>query len=261
MSSPLVTIVMPSYNARRFIQLSIQSVLNQTYSEWELLVVDDYSTDNTVEIVKALVEKDSRIEVIRLPSNSGGPATPRNIGVKQANGNYVAFLDSDDIWHPKKLELQMQILVDTNSEFCCTAMRDFVSEDAIIFLEPDSGNHVGVNFKQQQLRARIPTSSVIATKSLLQETPFNESRSYVAVEDYDCWLRILEKTSSSIKLLSPLLFYRQVKGQISGSKKEMARKVFMVHKNFTGSGFFKALFFTVSHVLGGIYFRLIKREL
>ena len=140
-------------------------------------------------------------------------------------------------------------------------MKDFSDENSISIGTPKISSITKINFRKQRIRARIPTSSVVALRTLLLEFPFNESLSYRAVEDYDCWLRIHRKIEFSLKLMEPLLFYRNTEGQISGSKKEMARKVFMVHANFPGSGYLSASIFTLTHILGGIYFRFIKGEL
>ena len=105
--TPLVSVVMPAFNAAELIGPTLESVISQSFGDWELLVVDDCSKDSTREVVQAWADKDSRIKLITLPSNFGGPAGPRNEGVRLARGQYVAFLDSDDIWHPEKLKTQV----------------------------------------------------------------------------------------------------------------------------------------------------------
>lgn len=258
-SEQSVTIVTPAYNAERLIDSTIQSVVNQTFDDWEMLVVDDCSTDGTREIVQKWAEKDPRIKLIALSANFGGPAGPRNIGVREASGKYVAFLDSDDIWHPRKLEIQLQVLSKSNASFVCSQMKDFTSEQEISFDSIERYDLEEVSFKQQSLRARIPTSSVIVERDLLKATPFVEGINYKAVEDYHCWLRILERTPKCIKVRAPLLFYRKIEGQISGSKMAMMKKVFMVHWDYPGRSLSEAVFLTLTHVLGGLYFRFIKK--
>ncbi|QTN40175.1 glycosyltransferase family 2 protein [Marinobacter salsuginis] len=258
-SNQRVTIVLPAYNAEKLIDSTIQSVVNQTFEDWEMLVVDDCSTDGTRDIVQKWAEKDPRIKLIALSANFGGPAGPRNVGVREASGKFVAFLDSDDIWHPRKLEIQLQVLFKSNASFVCSQMKDFTSEQEILFDSIDHYHLEDVSFKQQSLRARIPTSSVIAERDLLKATPFVESIDYKAVEDYHCWLRLLESTPKCIKVLAPLLFYRKIDGQISGSKVYMMKKVFMVHRDYPRRSRFGALVLTLTHVLGGLYFRFIKK--
>ena len=100
----LVSIVMPNYNCEKFVEETIKSVINQTYSNWELLFVDDCSTDNSVAIVEGF--NDSRIRILKNEKNSGA-AVSRNYALREAKGDYIAFLDSDDIWLPEKLEKQI----------------------------------------------------------------------------------------------------------------------------------------------------------
>ena len=103
MSNIIVSVIMPSYNAERFINESIESILRQTYGEWELIIVDDKSTDNTARVIESYIQKDKRIKCILLEENSG-PAVARNRAIKEARGHYIAFLDADDLWMPQKLE-------------------------------------------------------------------------------------------------------------------------------------------------------------
>ena len=98
-----VTIIMPSYNSEKFIVESVESVLAQTYSKWELIIVDDCSPDDSNKIITKYVDSDCRIKLIKLQKNSG-PAIARNMAIETANGRYIAFLDSDDVWLPNKLE-------------------------------------------------------------------------------------------------------------------------------------------------------------
>lgn len=256
---PRVSIVTPAYNAEALINRTIQSVVDQTFSDWELIIVDDCSSDNTRDVVEAWSAKESRIRLIALEKNFGGPAGPRNVGVDQAKGEYIAFLDADDIWHPRKLELQVAVLDRGASDFVCSKMEDFTSEDSIQFADIDKYDLESVSFRQQSIRARIPTSSVMARRALLSAHPFEELISYKAVEDYHCWLRILQSTPRCLKISVPLLYYRKVEGQISGSKLYMMRKVYMVHREFPGRSFLEATLLTISHVFGGLYFRYFKK--
>ena len=115
----LVSIITPSWNCGKFVEETIQSVLAQTYANWELLFQDDCSTDNTKEIVLAYAEKDKRIKYACNAQNSGAAIT-RNNALKRAKGKWIAFLDSDDLWLPNKLEEQLQFMVDNNYAFSYT---------------------------------------------------------------------------------------------------------------------------------------------
>lgn len=255
----LVSIVMPSYNSKRYIEATIRSVQNQSYGDWELIIVDDCSNDGTQAFISELIQNDSRIRLIELEKNNGAPAAPRNIGVRAAKGFWIALLDSDDIWHPKKLELQINAMKDHKARFSSTSSLNFIDETLIKTEEGFTNVPVEkITFNMQRIKGRIANSSVVVEKELLLKYPFNEDPRYKAVEDYHCWLRIHEDIEKSIKLKAPLLFYRIIEGQISGSKLKMLKKVFLVHKVYSGS-LLKALFFTMTHAAGAIYFKFISK--
>ncbi len=123
-----VSIIMPNYNCENYIRESIDSVLNQTYSDWELLIVDDCSTDNSVEIIREYCERDSRIKLFVNEKNSGAAAS-RNLALREANGKWIAFLDSDDLWLPEKLEKQLVFMTENDYSFSFTKYRH-INEDS-----------------------------------------------------------------------------------------------------------------------------------
>ena len=116
-----VSIITPSYNSERYISETIDSVINQTYENWEMLIIDDSSTDNSINIISDYCSSENRIKLIKLEEN-GGAAVARNRGIKEAEGRFIAFLDSDDLWHPEKLEKQLE---KKNEEVLESAMRVF----------------------------------------------------------------------------------------------------------------------------------------
>lgn len=115
-----VSIIMPNYNCENFLEKTINSVLNQTYSDWELLIVDDCSTDNSVEIIKSYCEKDERIRLFINEENSGAAAS-RNRALREATGKWIAFLDSDDLWLSEKLEKQLAFMSENGYKFSYTS--------------------------------------------------------------------------------------------------------------------------------------------
>lgn len=257
----LVSVIMPSYNAEGLIAQSIQSVIDQSYTDWELIVIDDCSKDATRQVVQSFVEKDSRIKLISLEKNNGAPAAPRNIGVRNSSGAWIAFLDADDIWHPQKLKLQIDALQTSNVDFCCTQMKDFTDDTLLTFDPVMEVALEQISFAKQQIKGRIPTSSVVVKKDLMLRFPFNEDIRYKAVEDYHCWLRMHEEIGTTIKLCYPLLSYRRIVGQISGSKKYMLERMYMVHKEYPGTSAAQAALYTITHALGGFYYRILRKGL
>ncbi len=115
-----VSIIMPNYNCGKFLQETINSVLNQTYRNWELLIVDDCSTDNSVEVIRSFCDKDERIKLFVNEKNSGAAAS-RNLAMREATGKWIAFLDSDDLWLAEKLEKQLAFMADNGYRFSYTS--------------------------------------------------------------------------------------------------------------------------------------------
>ena len=115
-----VSIITPSWNSEKYIKKTIESVQNQTYSNWEMIIVDDCSSDNTVKIVQEISKKDSRVHILEQRTN-GGAAKARNRSLDEASGRYIAYLDADDIWKPAKLEKQIQFMNEHKCGFSCTS--------------------------------------------------------------------------------------------------------------------------------------------
>lgn len=263
---PLVSVVIPCFNAVAYVGTTIESVLRQSWGAVEVVVVDDKSTDATVQVVTAIASRDARVRLIQLPRNHGAPAAPRNVGVAAARGEWVAFLDADDLWHPRKLELQMKALNAHGTLMCSTRMKDFYDGDQIVFEAPPPLPPIErVTLKQQLLKYRTPTSSIVARRELMRRHPFNEDPSYKAREDTDCFIRVHEEMPFSIKIVHPLVFYRQQASQISGNKWKMVGRHLAMLKKYrlkSGRGLgAMAYIYTSTHFLASIYLRLIRRML
>ncbi len=187
---PLISVITPMYNAQKYILETIQSVLSQTYKNWEMIIVDNKSTDNSIEIVKSI--KDERIKVILLKYNSGGPARPRNVGIENAKGKYIAFLDADDVWLSLKLEKQIKILED-NSDI------DIVHSFA--YTIDTQSNQTG-QFNNQKTLNKLKyvmqpinilyISNYININTVLMrnnsDIKFRENKFLIALEDWAFWI-------------------------------------------------------------------------
>lgn len=228
----LVTIVVPAYNAEKVIGATLQSALDQRYDNFEMLVLDDGSKDNTAAVVEEYAARDDRVRLVRLPRNFGAPAGPRNIGVQQARGEWVAFLDADDIWHPEKLRIQIDALESTGARFCSTQMLDFVDDSDLQFAPVTNPAIKTISFLSQLLSYQTPTSSVVVATDLMRSVPFNEDLRYKAREDLDCWLHCHEILGKSIKVQHPMMGYRISPQQISGKKMLMVKRHFHVLRNY-----------------------------
>jgi teichuronic acid biosynthesis glycosyltransferase TuaG len=227
---PLVSVVIPTYNAANFIVDTISSVLNQSHSDLEVIVVDDCSTDDTASIVRNICDEDFRLTLIELEKNMGGPAGPRNVGVANASGEWVCFVDADDLWHFTKISRQLSVLNSLGASFCCTNIAVFTDKSDFVDLGrvPSTDNYNKYTFRQLCSKNRICNSSVMVSIDLLKDTPFFESPSYHAVEDLQCWLQILEAIDECIIIDEPLVGYRISANQISKNKLKMAKKFLMV---------------------------------
>ena len=137
MREGLVSIITPTYNCGRYIGRTIDSVLAQTYENWEMIIIDDRSTDDTRAVVNEYVAKDRRIKYFLLDENSGAAAA-RTKAMELADGEYMAFLDSDDIWLPEKLRLQLEFMKENGYAFTCTAYEQIDEEDTLIQIEINS---------------------------------------------------------------------------------------------------------------------------
>ncbi len=209
---PLVSVVIPTYDRGAYLREAVQSVLDQSYQAWELIVVDDGSSDGSVGFLEALA--DSRIQVVRQP-HSGNPARMRNLGITRAGGEYVAFLDSDDVWMPEKLSLQVADL--RLHPDCRWSYTDFkwVNEGGEeIPVRGRAGSHLCRGWIFEDLiagHAWTATPSVLAERGLLVEAGgFDESLLYS--EDYDLWLK-LSRLSPVTVVTDRLVGVRQHRGR------------------------------------------------
>lgn len=262
----LVTIILTAFNSEKYIETSIQSVLKQTFSDWNLIITDDCSNDETVKIAKRYAENNSKISILEIPINSGGPARPRNLGVKISLSPWVSFLDADDVWHPQKLEFQVDVLSKTRYRFCSSLSIDFVNNQDISIKTYKDYKVKKVSFLSQLIKFKTPTSSVIAARELLIKYPFNESSSCVAREDMVCWLSCHEEEKETVKITSPLVFYRKTDDQISRDKIVMMKKHFIALNNYKIKNnkmprILMALIFTFTHIIFSIYNRQVRRRL
>jgi len=185
-----VSVILPMYNGAQFVSRAIESVLNQTYKELELIVVDDGSSDNSINVVQDYT--DARLKLFK--KKNGGPASARNFGIQHCSGEYVALIDQDDLWYPKKLEKQIR-LISQNSKL------DMVYCDALSIYEDGSGParkwselHIpqaGKVFIELYKGNFILSSSAIFRKFITNKIVLmDENRKFFGVDDYECWLRI-----------------------------------------------------------------------
>ena len=212
----LISIIMAAYNAERTIEQAIGSVLNQTYSNFELLVINDCSRDKTTQIVESITKRDSRVRLILNEKNSGVSYT-RKHGLKEAKGEWIAILDSDDAWAPEKLEKQIMLQEQTNADLLFTGSAFMDADGEPInwyFAAPTE-----VTYRQLLKQNVLSNSSALVRKELYAKHYATNDGMH---EDFAIWLSILKEGRKAYGVNEPLLIYRITKSSKSGNKVKAA---------------------------------------
>ncbi|MFC0559257.1 glycosyltransferase family 2 protein [Halalkalibacter alkalisediminis] len=243
---PLVSIVTPVYNAERFVTETIHSVTAQTYSNWELIVVDDCSNDQSKEIIRSFQEKDDRIKYECLETNMGA-AVARNTGIKKAVGKYVAFLDSDDLWRPEKLEKQVAFMEDGQKLFSFTGYQ-LLNEDG-----SERGKVISVpkvvTYESLLKNTIIGCLTVMLNIEVLGKVQMPTIRTR---QDFVLWLSILKNGHVAYGLQEDLAWYRKVKNSISSNKLNAAKRNWKIYREFENLPFFKACYVFINYAWNGL---------
>lgn len=189
-SKPQISIVIPTYNQAHLLQLALESVRKQTFSLWEAIVVNNYSSDNTVEVARGF--KDERISVINY-KNNGVIASARNLGIKNAQAPLIAFLDSDDLWYPKKLERCFDYFERGDIDLVChdeTLVQGGKNLMRLVYGPAEAASYSNLLFGNNCLS----TSAIVVKKSILEDVQyFSDDPALITAEDYDLWLRLSQK--------------------------------------------------------------------
>jgi len=210
------SVIIPTYNRSFDLKRALTSLIYQSYKSFEVLICDDGSTDNTHEVVTSFSE-DLCIKYIKI-ANSGRPAIPRNLGITQAKGKYIAFLDSDDWWHENKLLLAFECL-ENGADLVYS---DFYKAKSLTEKEMVRVRDLKTNITTDLLKNgnAICNSTVVVRKSILDKVGFfNEGHEYIAWEDFDLWLRISKITNRFVHINQPLVYYWFGGGNISTSER------------------------------------------
>jgi glycosyltransferase involved in cell wall biosynthesis len=188
---PKISVITPTYNGSSFIKRAIQSVINQTFTDWELLIVDDCSKDDTVELVSEFAKQDKRIKLSKTSKNSGGPATPKNIGIKNAIGEYVAFLDHDDEWLPEKLKKQLKVFEESKDDrlgvVSCGANLINNKGKCFSIYKPTKRK---ITFPEILIRNPIYSNSSVLMKRNLIDIIGQRDEVMKYSEDWDTWINV-----------------------------------------------------------------------
>lgn len=222
-SNVLISVVMPNYNGHRFVEQAIDSVLNQTYSNFELIIVDDCSQDDSLAIIQKKANCDSRIHVIALEKNVG-VANVRNIGIRVAKGQYIALLDNDDLWVNDKLERQLVIAQKGVDIVYCSY--DFIDEKNRTIKRPFVVPNK-TDFNKMLASSVISCSTSFIKTELMKKYPFQSEYYH---EDYVLWMELLQICSVAYGDKKVLMHYRQVTGSRSNKKKNAAKERWYIYR-------------------------------
>ncbi|UBZ15863.1 glycosyltransferase [Flagellimonas marinaquae] len=250
----MVSIVTPVFNSQKYISECISSVLDQTYKNWEHILVDDCSTDNSAHIIKGFAEKDNRIIYVKLSKNSGA-GVARNKAIELAKGNYIAFLDSDDLWTPFKLEKQISFMKTNKHAFSYSdyyVINENFKTPLYLVKAPKK-----VDFKKMRRNDYIGCLTAIYDVSYFGKKymPIIRKR-----QDWVLWLNLLKETDYAYCLNEPLAFYRIGNQSLSSSKFKLLKHNFNVYYIELGYSFVKSIYHIVVFLTFYFHYKLTSKK-
>lgn len=248
MLKSLVSIIMPSYNSAKFIPTTIESVLNQAYQNWEMIIVDDTSSDSSNDIIDDFIQRDNRIKLIKLDKNSG-PAIARNRAIEEAKGRYIAFLDSDDLWTPDKLSKQISFMQKHDVALSYTGYYR---------IEEASGEIIDRIYVPKKVNySELLKQNIIGCLTVIYDTE-KIGKVYMPDilkrQDFGLWLKILKKVPYAYGLDEPLAYYRVRTTSVSSNKMLASKYNWKLYRKVEKLPIHKAIYY-----FGWYTYRSIKK--
>lgn len=246
----LVSIITPAYKAGRFVQATIASVQAQSYQDWEMIIVDDCSPDDTLDAIAAAAGSDPRVRVLRQEKNAG-PAAARNAAIRAAHGRWIAFLDSDDLWLPNKLERQLQFHGDRNCKLTFTSFRRINIDGTV------TGRLIPVperlDYRQLLGNTAIATSTVLVDRDATGDFEMKP----IYYDDFGCWLDLLRSGGLAMGLAEDLMRYRVVGQSVSRNKRNSALQVWKTYRQIERLAVVPSAWYFANYAVRGYlkYFR------
>jgi glycosyltransferase involved in cell wall biosynthesis len=244
MSNTLVSIVMPLFNSSGFMSRAIDSVFAQTYKDWELIIIDDCSNDGSYEIAYEYAKKDKRVKLIRQTENKGSAVT-RNLGIENAKGRFIAFLDSDDIWVSQKLEKQIKFMLNNEAVLSYTAyqkMDERGNLGGVIYVPPK------VSYTDILKSNRIGCSTAIYDTEKLGKLYMPNIRRR---QDHGLWLKILKIGYTAYGIDEPLTLYRIRQDSISGNKIKTLKDQWRIYREIEQLSLLKSIYYFTHYAYNG----------
>lgn len=243
----LVSVIMPAYNCEKYIGEAIVSVLSQSYTHIELIIIDDNSTDNTVEVASRYASDDKRIQILKNSENMG-VANTRNRGIQQAKGQYIALIDSDDIWTKDKIERQLHMAQKQQADIVYCSY-GFINESGVEIKKPFIVAST-TNFKKMLAKSVISCSTALITTTVLKNNPFDPN---VYHEDYALWMKLLSMHIKAVGDTKVLAYYRQVSGSRSGNKFHSAIERWNIYRKVLKMGYIYSAWSFFRYAVEGVF--------
>ena len=244
-----VSIITPAYNCKETIKETFDSVISQTFSDWEWIIIEDQSTDGSYEFIKELVKDDKRIILLQTDKNSGA-AKARNLGIEKAEGRYIAFLDADDLWSKDKLEHQIKFMEDNDYAFTYTNYDVLYEDNKRIAFDP---KRLSSSYKDLLKACDIGCLTVIYDTQKLGKIymPLDAPKR----EDYAMWLDMTRNGLVAHKLNENLATYRVHSGSVSFNKFSIIKYHYRVYRKHEGFGFFKSIYCLIAHSFNKVFYK------
>ena len=235
MTDTLVSIITPCYNGEKYIPQTIRSVLAQTWENWEMIIVDDGSSDSSAQIIRSFAEADSRIRLLQ--QENAGSAAARNAGIRAARGRYLALLDADDLWEPEFLQRQLEFMAKHNALCVCCAYR-CIDEEGKEVHPPVIPKEV-ITVKDMLVRNHIGCLSGLYDMRRYGKVFLDESLKSIR-DDYAFWLTIVQKEGIAYGNPQCLARYRVFENSTTGNKRKLIAKQYDFYRNYLKLGLAKS---------------------
>lgn len=243
----LVSIITPTYNSEAFILQTIRSVQNQTYKNWELIIVDDCSTDETVKLIIQEAQKDNRITLIKLNENSG-PAKARNAGIEKISGKYMTFLDADDIWFPEFITTSIETILKNQVFFVYSSYRrsnenlEFVYSD---FIVPQKVTYTDI----------LKTNSISCLTAFIDVEKLGKKRmpDIFKRQDMGLWLQYLKEIPYAYGIQQPLAIYRIRKNSLSRKKSKLLKYQWQFYREVEHLSILQSAYYMINWMYKGFF--------
>ena len=238
---PQISVIVPNYNSFLTISSCLESVSKQSFKEWECIIVDDCSEDGSVEIILDYVSRDSRFRFLSTTKNSGSPSEPRNIGIKEAAGEFIAFLDSDDYWDLNKLQTQLYFHRKKSVDWSCTAYVRVEVSGKMKTKHPVPT----ASFNDLLKNNHICLSSVMISRRMLSEKHFLK----IGHEDYALWLSLSAEGALVYGILTPLTYHIRRQRSVSSNKLKVVTFYWKIYRQVLRFNISRSIYMMFSYGL------------